>query len=796
LSSAQPARGNAFSNEEAARASFVAEASRILSSSLDYESTLRNVAALAVPRIADWCAVDLLENGALHRVAVEHRDPARVRLVQILHERYPADLNASIGVPQVIRARSSALIRHVSADLLEDVARDAEHLRLLRELGLRSVVIAPLLTRGQILGAITFACAESGRDFDEADRTLAEELARRAATAIDNARLVRELSAAREQAEQQAVELETQAAEMEEQTAELEAANEQLAAAEARLRGIIDSALDAIVTTDGRSVITGWSRQAEVIFGWSAEDAIGRGLAETIIPPRHHEAHRRGVERYLATGEKRILNQRIEITALRRDGVEFPVELTVAAARAGHDTVFSAFIRDLTERRRAERRIATEHAVTRILAESHTLDDAAPRILHAIGSGLGWSVGVFWIIDAEAESLRVVGTWHADGAGIAEFLELTRRTHFTRSTGLPGRVWQSGRPAWVVDVVRESSFPRRASAEQNGLHGALAFPVRAGSEVLGIIEFFHHDVLEPDDALLTAVEVIGGDIGESVRRVRAEEERDRALAAMAAINRQLAERTTEAEAANHAKSEFLANMSHELRTPMNAIIGYTDLMDAGIGGPLTDAQKDHLRRIRSSSRHLLGLVEDVLDLSKIEAGRISVARQCIRVTEPVATALEMMELQATERRLQVENRCRTEESCFLGDLDRVRQVLTNLLSNAIKFTEPGGRITISCATCTDPPADTAIEGAGPWLCIHVEDTGIGMSAEQIAAVFEPFVQAETGRTRTRGGTGLGLTISRRLARLMKGELTVRSAPGRGSCFTLWLPAQPSGRPDP
>jgi PAS domain S-box-containing protein len=770
------------------RAAFMAEASRILASSLDYTTTLRNVAGLAVPAVADWCAVDLVEDGSLQRVAVQHTDPGKIELVRRLEKQYPADPNAAIGPPQVIRTGKSELARSIPDSVLESAARSEEHLRMLRELGLRSYIIAPLISRDQLLGAITLVHAESGREYRQEDLGFVEDLARRAATAIDNARLVREITQAQEQSEQQAVELESQAAELQEQAAELEMLNREVTAAEGRLRGIVDSALDAIITADTDSVIIGWNTHAETIFGLAAHEAIGKTLTETIIPVQHREAHQRGMKRYIATGEENILNRRIEITALHRDGREFPVELTVAPSRDANSTFFSAFVRDLTEQKQAENRIAAVYAVTRVLAESHTLDEAAPRILEAIGQRLGWMAGVFWVADPKTDRLTIAGLWHAPGDELEAFLEATQQIEFTRTMGLPGRVWSSGAAAWIEDVVNDTAFPRARAAAAANLHGAFAFPIRDSDDVFGVIEFFHRDTLPPDEGLLTAAEVFGTDIGQAVQRVRAEEERDRALATMERLNTQLTERTAEAESANRAKSEFLANMSHEFRTPMNAIVGYAGLLEAETMGPLTEGQRKQLTRIRASSDHMIGLVEDVLDLAKIEAGRITVERECAEARVPIDAAFELIEPQAQQRQLHVETSCEMNPSmCFVGDLDRVRQILVNLLSNAVKFTEPGGRVTVSCDVSTSPDSE-ALFGDGPWLCIMVEDTGIGMSAEQIADVFEPFVQAETGRTRTRSGTGLGLTISRRLARLMDGDITVASAPGKGSCFKLWLPA--------
>ena len=241
----------------------------------------------------------------------------------------------------------------------------------------------------------------------------------------------------------------------------------------------------------------------------------------------------------------------------------------------------------------------------------------------------------------------------------------------------------------------------------------------------------------------------------------------------------------DAERASSVKSEFLANMSHELRTPLNALLGYVDLLSLGIAGPVTAQQQEYFGRLRASANHLLGLVNDVLDLGKLEAGQLSVSRDHGFTAPIVDDAIALIHPQAEARGVTLRHeKPQADGEAFVGDEHRVRQVLVNLLGNAVKFTERGGTVTVEADRVDGMDA---APGPGPWIRLCVTDTGIGIAPERLDDIFQPFVQGEIGRTRLQGGTGLGLTISRRLARLMGGELSVESAPGKGSVFTLWLP---------
>ena len=204
----------------------------------------------------------------------------------------------------------------------------------------------------------------------------------------------------------------------------------------------------------------------------------------------------------------------------------------------------------------------------------------------------------------------------------------------------------------------------------------------------------------------------------------------------------------EAESASRAKSDFLAIMSHELRTPLNAILGYSELIELGISGELNDKIREQIGRIRRSAKHLLGLVNDILDLAKVEAGRLTVANAPGLVSEAVASALSLVHPQAATRNLSLDVRPEVDKlPPYIGDDERVRQIMVNLLSNAVKCTEPGGTITVGGALVTEPEAGARLQPRRAHIRVSVKDTGSGIPPDKLSAIFEPFVQAESGHTR-------------------------------------------------
>ena len=245
----------------------------------------------------------------------------------------------------------------------------------------------------------------------------------------------------------------------------------------------------------------------------------------------------------------------------------------------------------------------------------------------------------------------------------------------------------------------------------------------------------------------------------------------------------------EALEANEAKSRYLRSVSHEIRTPINALLGYADLLDLGAGSPMGEKELGYVERVREAARHLLTLVNDILDLAKIESGTMSVDREPHRLAAAAEAALALVEPQAQSRGIELVRPAAADPGDYIGDHGRVIQILVNLLSNAVKYTDSGGRIAVDWQEVRVPEDDEHPAGTGPWIRARVSDTGIGIPTDRLDDVFQPFKQVLDSDSRT--GTGLGLAISREFARLMAGDITVRSEQGSGSTFSLWLPADRS-----
>jgi GAF domain-containing protein len=394
----------------------------------------------------------------------------------------------------------------------------------------------------------------------------------------------------------------------------------------------------------------------------------------------------------------------------------------------------------------------------------NSLVASAARLLKATGASINEVI--------EPDGLR----------GVAHFGLTEEQQEFAeaslRGGGAMRRAMESRRPDVMIsraeDAAAEDASPRlRERVRLWGTASFLAVPLIAGGETLGALT-----IVRPGDG--------GYEDGElSLLQTFA----DQAVIAMenARLFREIEQKTREVEEVSRHKSEFLANMSHELRTPLNAIIGYSEMLieefeDLENGAPVPD-----LERILSSARHLLGLINDILDLSRVEAGRMTVFVEEFDISQLVSDAQAIVRPQMERNANAFVIECPADIGRMSADQTKLRQALFNLLSNAAKFTHEG---TVTVAVRRQPPAcDGEESGAVEAIHFAVSDTGIGMTPEQVGRLFEPFSQADASTKRKYGGTGLGLAISRQFCRLMGGDITVESEPGQGSTFTIGLPSQ-------
>jgi PAS domain S-box-containing protein len=672
-----------------------------------------------------------------------------------------------------------------------------------------------------------------------------------------------------------------------------------LRASEALKSAILQTALDAIVTIDHIGRILDFNPAAEKMFGYTREEAIGQEMAEVIIPPQLRERHRAGLSRAVASGQDTIVGRRIEITALRKSGVAFPVELAITRIQTGGPPIFTGHIRDITEAKQAELRRATQLAVTRVLAEAGTLVEATPRILRAVCESLEWDMGTMWQI--ESAMLRCVDVWHAGGERLRDFEKATRKSTFAHGAGLPGRIWSTGEPQWVSDVVQDANFPRASLAAETGLHGAFAFPIRLGEHVLGVIEFFSRDIRQPNGDVLEMFSTIGGQIGQFIERKRAEE-------GIRELNAELEQRISEAtrglresqerfskafraspvflsiarmsdgkfveaneaflqssgytreevigrtsaelglwnnlgdreafllevqrrgfarqhevilrskggrldtvllsaeliniEGADHIlavglnitarkraeeemrhalerekelsrlKTNFVTLVSHEFRTPLGIIMSAADILKKYFDRLAPDRRGEHLQDIHDASRRMAELIDEVLLLARVEAGKmeckplpLDLRAFCLRLKDEMQSCADhSSSIKVTAQRLDGE---------AAADESLLRHIFTNLLSNALKYSDPGGEVEFSVVR---RERDAVFE---------VRDRGIGIPAEDSGELFQTFRRGSN--VGERPGTGLGLVIVKRCVELHGGAIEVRCREGGGTIVSVQLP---------
>lgn len=617
---------------------FLAEASTLLATSLNHQVTLENLAKFAVPHLADWCTVYIAEDDhRLERIAVAHSDPERVEWAKELYRQYPPDPHSEEGLYKVFKTGRSQFYPDIPDEFLVKASCNIEHLKVLRQIGLSSLILVPLMARGRSLGVMTLAMADSGRRYRQADLELAEDLARRAALAVDNARLYQEAQ------------------------------------------------------------------------------EVGENLRQAILILGEQQQQLRTLQRLT-----NLLNQRLADLP----GLLYTMVRAVCGAIPGAEFCLIAL---RNQNQQLELTAKTGVGMEKLQLEHSTYIQS----------------GFLGQVFTTGQSLLLQGqAFHQDSA--------------------------DEMPASVYAVAIESA--------QAGRLGVLAIGNWENSQAFD----------EEAQRLLVAFGEQAAIAINNARLINALEEREERLATQ---NDKLAHQNLELERqrqqiqlqnlqlreAAQLKSQFLATMSHELRTPMNAIIGFSQLLLRQQNEQLSLPQRDMVERIFNNGKNLLTLINDILDLSKIEVGRLELKLEEINLNHLVKATTEELRSLAEQKHLTLSVKADLTNPYIVNDSVRLRQILVNLLSNAIKFTDIGS-VNV-----------TAWEAAPEQIAIAVQDTGIGIAQSDLEHIFEEFRQVDQSTTRKHGGTGLGLAITDWLVQMMDGNISVESNLGSGSTFCIELP---------
>ena len=554
-------------------------------------------------------------------------------------------------------------------------------------------------------------------------------------------------------------------------------AEEAIRESEARYRSLFDNANDSILTFTLEGVVTSVNRAYERLTDWTRDELIGLNW-DVLIAPVDRERMADRTRRALA-GEK--LPSQFEVRTLCKDGHVVPLEgrTRMQRDRDGRPTGFQGIYRDITERKRAEEALRESEERYRVMfAEAqergHVLDrlyrvmaslqvslnsqDRLRAFVEGVHEVLGFDRFYVALASPDLAAFEVVAA-----AGV----EMFERLPLTPAAGPLYHAFATRQPLAILSDEDLRRVPAVGAEYRDRSYFRsrrfIVAPLIAGDRVIGVASADNKTTRRPiTPANVELFTLVSQQLATALEEARLYAEVER--------------KSAELESASHHKSEFLANMSHELRTPLNAIIGFSEVLSERMFGELNEKQDEYLKDIHASGQHLLSLINDILDLSKIEAGRMELEVTDFDLPTAIENALMLVRERVGRRSLTLHKNVDAEVGDVRADERKVRQVILNLLSNAIKFTPEGGRIEVAAV-----PRDGSVE-------VSVSDTGMGIALEDQEAVFEEFRQVGTAEKKAEG-TGLGLTLCRKFVELHGGKIWVKSQVGEGSTFTFTIPVR-------
>lgn len=489
---------------------------------------------------------------------------------------------------------------------------------------------------------------------------------------------------------------------------------------EERNRLIMNSALNAIINIDSKGKITFWNTKAEKIFGWKREEVIGKLLSETIIPNQHKLGHEEGMKHYLNTGEGPVLNKQLELPAINKEGIEFPIEISIIPIKQNNELFFCSFIQDISKRKTAEKKLKFQEEKYR-------------NIIANMNLGL-IEVDNDEIIKYANQSFLEISGYEMNeliGKNPSQLFVFGENTNTIKTK-------KKLREKGISDIYQIPVKNKRGELRWWAISGAPNFDDQ--ENLVGSIGI-HLDITEQKQL----------EIDLETEKLKAEE-------------------------ASKAKEAFLANMSHEIRTPLNAIIGFLRELSKQ---ELTDLQKKYIENSSIASKHLLAIINNILDISKIEAGEMSLEKEDFILENCINNIITVLHPKANQKGISLNSNHNALISKVLkGDALRIEQILFNLVGNSLKFTQKG-KINIDCKLIHDYTDSQDIS-------ISISDTGIGMDKEFLNTIYKKFSQEDLEVTRKFGGTGLGMAITHELVQLMNGKIEIESEKNVGTTIRIFL----------